>query len=124
MAYVTIGYMLERDKIRPGLKLKLLRQLQQIKPGTVALVDTVKEETWSQKWAFSVRWENYRLKNRYSLCFGEGELEHFELLEDLAESTDEVLRLTPSTQLLLPFTQVHLYRGAEIVGDFEMWAKE
>ncbi len=120
---VTNGDMVERDKIQRGAGLRLLRQKDDVTSGTGAWVRTVREENWGTAWAFSVYWDDYRIKNRYSLFFTEADLEHFELV---SASNDRPIieRIRHSTssplQLVLPFTEVALYRGTEVVGTFEM----
>jgi hypothetical protein len=91
--------------------------------GTLGRVHTVREENWGTAWAFSVYWEDYRKKNRYSLFFTEADLEHFELVSPSADRPT-IQRIGPANssplQLVLPFTEVALYRGTEVVGTFEM----
>lgn len=80
-------------------------------------------ETACKANGFSVYWDDYRKKNRYSLFFTEADLECFELVSASADRPIiERLRIGKSLplQLLLPFTEVALYRGTEVVGTFEM----
>ena len=55
--------------------------------------------------------------------FTEADLEYFELVSASADHPT-IERLRPakysSPQLLLPFTEVALYRGTEVVGTFEV----
>jgi len=72
---------------------------------------------------FSVYWEDYRKKNRHSLMFTEADLEYFELASASADRPIiERIRSAKYSlpQLVLPFTEVALYRGTEVVGTFEM----
>jgi hypothetical protein len=115
--------MIEREKIHQGTKLRLLRQRDGVAFGALGQVDTIREENWGTAWAFSVYWDDYRKKNRYSLFFTEADLEHFELVSASADCpTIEPIRLAKSSplQLALPFTEAALYRGTEVVGTFEM----
>lgn len=119
---VTIGYMIERDKIQHGTRLRLLQQRDGVAFGTVGHVDTIRKENWGTPWGFRVYWEDYRKKNRYSLMLTEADLEYFELVSASAGGLRiERIRLAKSSplQLVLPFTEVALYRGTDIVGTFE-----
>ena len=86
-------------------------------------MDTIREENWGTAWGFSVYWDDYRKKNRYSLMFTEADLEYFEMV---SESTQRPMMqgvrsgTSLPQQLVLPFTEVALYRGTEVVGTFEM----
>ena len=119
---VTTGYMVERDGIQHGTRLRLLRQRDGVAFGTVGRVDTVRAENWGTAWGFSLYWEDHRQKNRYSLFFSEADLAYFELLSASPRPMIDRIRPIKSlpTQLLLPFSEVALYRGTEVVGTFEM----
>ena len=117
--------MIERDKILHGTRLRLLRPKDVVAQGTLGRVDTVREENWGAAWGFSVYWDDYRKKNRYSLYFTEADLENFELAgaSQSPVYAGKVARRharVSSVQLVLPFTEVALYRGTDIVGSFEM----
>jgi hypothetical protein len=115
--------MIEQEKIRHGTRLRLLRQRDGVGFGIVGRVHTIREENWGTAWGFSLYWEDYRQKNRYSLFFTEADLEHFELVAASADRPMiEPIRPSKSSplQLVLPFTEVALYRGTELVGTFEM----
>ena len=117
--------MIEREKIQRGTRLRLLRQRDGVACGTVGRVDTIREKNWGAAWGFSVYWDDYRKKNRYSLYFTEADLENFELAGASQSPlyAGKVARRQArfsSIQLVLPFTEVALYRGTEIVGSFEM----
>ena len=117
--------MIEREKIQRGTRLRLLRQRDGVACGTVGRVDTIREENWGAAWGFSVYWDDYRKKNRYSLYFTEADLENFELAgaSQSPVYAGKVARRharVSSVQLVLPFTEVALYRGTDIVGSFEM----
>jgi hypothetical protein len=75
-------------------------------------VDTIREENWATAWGFSVYWDDYRMKNRYSLFFTEADLERFELVLGLADRPT-IERIGPAKssplQLVLPFTELALY---------------
>ena len=120
----TIGYMLEREKIQHGTRLRLLRQRDGVAPGTLGSVRTVREENPATAWGFSVYWDDYSKKNRYSLMFTEADLEAFEIVtEDVAEVVVKSSRRArySSEQLDLPFTEWVLYRGNDVVDSFETW---
>ena len=114
--------MVERDGIQHGPRLRLLRQRDGVAFGTVGRVDTVRAENWGTAWGFSLYWEDHRQKNRYSLFFSEADLAYFELLSASHRPMIQGIRPSKSspTQLLLPFIEVALYRGTEVVGTFEM----
>jgi hypothetical protein len=115
--------MVQPEKIKHGMRLRLLRQLGDVAVGTVGRVDIIREKNVATTWAFGVYWDDYRMKNRHSLLFTEADLEHFELVSASADRPMiERLRLAKSSpqQLVLPFTEVALYRGTEVVGSFEM----
>jgi hypothetical protein len=68
-------------------------------------------------------WDDYRKKNRYSLFFMEADLEHFVLVSASADRPPiERIRRPKSSplQLVLPFTEVALYRGTDLVGTFDI----
>jgi hypothetical protein len=86
-------------------------------------VDVIREKNVATAWAFGVYWDDYRMKNRHSLFFTEAHLEYFELVSASADlPTVERIRPSKSSplQLVLPFSEVALYRGTEVVGTFEM----
>jgi hypothetical protein len=115
--------MIIREKVQRGTRLRLLRQRDGVAFGTVGRVDTIRKENWGTAWGFSLYWDDYRKKNRYSLIFTEADLEHFELVSASDDrATVEAIRKAKSSplQLVLPFTEVALYRGTEVVGPFEM----
>jgi hypothetical protein len=115
--------MVELEKIQHGTKLRLLRQRDGVAFGALGRVDTIREENWGTAWGFNVYWDDYRKKNRYSLFFTEADLEHFELVSASADRP-AIERIPPAKysplQLVLPFTEVALYRGTEVVGTLEM----
>jgi hypothetical protein len=115
--------MVERDKIQHGTRLRLLRQRDGVAFGALGRVDTVREENWGTAWGFSVYWDDCRKKNRYSLFFTGADLKHFELVS-AADDRPMIQRIRTAKssplQLVLPFTEVALYRGTELVGTFEM----
>jgi hypothetical protein len=101
----------------------LLRQRDGVAFGTVGRVDAIRKENWGTAWGFSVYWEDYRKKNRHSLIFTEADLEHFELVSASADRPpiERIRSVKPSPlQLVLPFTEVALHRGTEVIGTFEM----
>lgn len=112
--------MVERENIQRGTRLKLLSQRDGVASGTLARVDTVREENRGTAWGFSVYWDDYRKKNRYSLFFTEADLESFELAEEKWPIPETGAILRP-LQLALPFTQWQLYRGTDVLGDGEAW---
>ena len=73
----------------------MLRQRDGVAFGTVGRVDTIRKENWGTTWGFSVYWDDYRKKNRYSLIFTEADLEQFELV---SASADRLMteRIRPS----------------------------
>jgi hypothetical protein len=52
--------MVEREKIQRGTRLTLLGQRDGVASGTLARVDTVREENRGAAWGFSVYWDDYR----------------------------------------------------------------
>jgi hypothetical protein len=121
--------MVTREEIQNGVRLRLLRPLGNIAVDTIGIVQTIREERSDIAWAFSVYWEDYGLKNRYSLYFGEGDLGVFEVAGEVvpaeipARSTRRsTQRRQAPNQLTLPFTEWCLYRGADVVGSFETWS--
>jgi hypothetical protein len=115
--------MIEREKIQRGIRLRLLRHRDGVTFGTLRRVHTVRQENWGTAWGFSVYWDDYRKKNRCSLMFTEADLEYFELVSASADrpTTERIRRAKYSLpQLVLPFIEVALYRGTEVVGTFEM----
>jgi hypothetical protein len=135
---VSIGYtMVTREQIQRGVRLRLLRPLGNIAANTIGLVQiaryrsqSIREERSDTAWAFSVYWEDYGLKNRFSLYFTEGDLGVFEVASEVPAAD---IHLTSSrsrrrftkdapNQLALPFTEWCLYRGADVVGSFETWS--
>ena len=116
--------MVEREKIKDGTRLRLLRQKDGVPAGTLARVHTIREGNWGTVWGFSVYWDDYRTKNKYSLMFTEADLEAFEIVsEDTAEVVVNSSRRArySSEQLELPFTEWVLYRGNDMVDSFETW---
>ena len=116
--------MIERKKIQHGTKLRLLRQRDGVASGTLARVHTIREESWGTTWGFSVCWDDYRTKNKYSLMLAEADLEAFEIVtEDTGEVVVKSSRRArySSEQLDLPFTEWVLYRGNHVVDSFETW---
>jgi hypothetical protein len=122
--------MVTREQIQRGTRLRLLRPLGNIAANTIGIVQTIQEERSDTPWAFSVYWEDYALKNRFSLYFGEGDLGVFEVVEDgpareihlpSVRSRKRFTKDAPN-QLTLPFTEWCLYRGADVVGSFETWS--
>ncbi len=116
--------MVKRDQIYHGVKLRAVQQLHHIAPGTVGTVTSISEARQDAAWAFSLYWQDYSLKNRYSLYFSEADIEAFEILtEDTAEALIRPSRRArySAEQLDLPFTEWVLYRGSDIVDTFETW---
>jgi hypothetical protein len=115
--------MVERENIQVGTRIKLLIERNGVAAGTPAQVETIRAENWGTAWAFSVQWDDHRKKNRYSLFFTEADLAYFELVSASADRP-VIGRIRParfsSFQLMLPFTEVALYRGTEVIDTFEM----
>jgi hypothetical protein len=116
--------MIERETIQRGIRLRLLRHRDGVTFGTLGRVHTVRQENWGTTWGFTVYWDDYRKKNRCSLMCTEADLECFELVSASADRPT-IERVRPAKystpQLVLPFTEVALYRGTEVVGTFEMF---
>lgn len=112
---ITSGYMIERERIQRGTKLKLLRQRDGVTSGTLGNVDTVREENWGTAWGFSVYWDDYRKKHRYSLFFSEADLKYFELVEGAADLAVVELRVFPAA------ISVAVYRSGTLSGDRSRW---
>jgi hypothetical protein len=121
---VPIGYRIGRETIQHGIRLRLVRQRDGVTFGTLRPVHTVREENWGTAWGFSVYWDDYRKKNRHSLMFTEVDIEYFELVSASAADRPTIERIRrakySSPQLVVPFAEVALYRGTELVGTFEM----
>ena len=116
--------MIEREKIQSGTRVRLLRQRDGVASGTLARVQTIRQENWGTAWGFSVYWDDYRTKNKYSLMLTEADLEAFEIVtEDTAKVVVKSSRRArySSEQLDLPFTEWVLYRGNDVVDSFETW---
>jgi hypothetical protein len=124
--------MVTREQIQNGTRLRLLNPLGNIAANTIGIVQSIREERSDTAWAFSVYWEDYALKNRFSLYFTEGDLGVFEVASEgvsrvdpgfiKSSTTRSTRRLEAPNQLTLPFTEWCLYRGADVVGSFETWS--
>jgi hypothetical protein len=124
--------MVTREQIQNGVRLRLLRPLGNIAVSTIGIVQTIREERSDIAWAFSVYWEDYGLKNRFSLYFTEGDLRFFEVASEVLPRVDpgfsrhatrrSTRRREALNQLTLPFTEWCLYRGADVVDNFETWS--
>jgi hypothetical protein len=128
---VSIGYiMVTREQIQNGTRLRLLNPLGNIAVGTIGIVQSIREERRDIAWAFCVYWEDYALKNRFSLYFSEVDLGSFEVVEDVPPAEIHPASIRPTkarsrdspNQLTLPFTEWCLYRGTELVDSFETWS--
>lgn len=111
--------MTKRENIRCGVRLRSLRPQHRVTFGTLGRVDTIREENWATGWGFSIYWDVYRIKNRYSLFFTDAELEAFEIVtEETAEVVVKPLRRARYSfeQLALTFTEWIMYRGTDVVG--------
>jgi hypothetical protein len=121
--------MVTREQIQNGIRLRLLRPLGNIAANTIGIVQTIREERSDSAWAFSVYWEDYGLKNRFSLYFTEGDLGVFEVASEVLPAAETNLPSIRSArrsrdvpnQLTLPFTEWCLYRGTELIDSFETW---
>lgn len=114
--------MVLRDQIRPGMRLRVLRQVGGVPRGMVGRVDTIREERWGTPWGFSLYWQDGRVKNRYSLYFVETDLAIFEMIVEAPEPTaSQHVPETSVHQLPLPFTEWSLYRGSDVVDSYEAW---
>jgi hypothetical protein len=122
--------MVTREQIQNGTHLRLLNRLGNVAVGTVGIVRTIREERSDIAWAFSVYWEDYGLKNRYSLYFTEGDLGVFEVASEIPTAEIHPTSIRPAkarprdslNQLALPFTEWCLYRGTDVIGSFETWS--
>jgi hypothetical protein len=130
---VTSGYiMVTREQIQNGVRLRLLNPLGNIAVGTIGIVESIREEQINCAWAFCVSWEEFNLKNRFSLYFTEGDLGFFEVANEVLPRVDpgftrhatraSTRRRDAPNQLTLPFTEWCLHRGADVVGSFETWS--
>jgi hypothetical protein len=115
--------MVERDQIRTGVKLRVLRRLGRVTRGTVGCVTMMRTEQWGIPWGFTTSWQALGVKNRCSRYFTEADLDRFEILP---ASQPAVMEAIPAErmslhQLPLPFTEWCLYRGNEMIDSCETW---